>query len=361
MRRIAILLLALGIAHADKKAARPQKPKPAAGVKVWVHAPAEDLLGLFPDKGAGFLISIEEYEKLLALAKKTQQARAAAPPLAARLVRGVAAGRLEKDGLLRIEANYVAVVQGEGPSEVPFPLRGIALERIEVKGGAFAGDSLRFEKPGTYSVKVALSVRLEKTGDLRKAAFSLPPAAGHTLTIDLPAGTEGEVGPIVRAFTTASRGGRVTGYPDRNGVFTIWTRARSEARKLDPLLTGSFDAIAVLGEARTVVRTSLALEVLRAPLPFVDLLLAPGQTVRALSGKRIKTWRVERGAPDGDRLRINFVEPVEGAVAIRLETELPRGDGEVIEVPVVRVANAVRYRGTVGIAAQPQVRAPVAE
>ena len=65
-----ILLCALGIAGA-------QEPK------VWVHAPAEDLLGLFPKKGAGYLISIEEYRKLVELARKNQAAARERPPLGA--------------------------------------------------------------------------------------------------------------------------------------------------------------------------------------------------------------------------------------------------------------------------------------
>ena len=40
---ILITLLALGLS-----ASAQEKPR------VWVHAPAEDLLGLFPGKGAGF-------------------------------------------------------------------------------------------------------------------------------------------------------------------------------------------------------------------------------------------------------------------------------------------------------------------
>ena len=47
MRRFAILLLLASLAPAGDEP------------KVYVHAPTEDLLSLFPEKGAGFLITID--------------------------------------------------------------------------------------------------------------------------------------------------------------------------------------------------------------------------------------------------------------------------------------------------------------
>ena len=134
-------------------------------------------------------------------------------------------------------------------------------------------------------------------------------------------------------------------------------RQRAEARKLDPLLSATFDTVALLGEARTVIRTRLNLEVLRAPLERVMLRLAKGQTIRALSGKKIRTWRVTRGAAADatDQLEIRFVEPIQGTHQLNLEAELPR-DGATVEIPIVGVANAVRFRGLVGLMRQPEVR-----
>jgi len=337
-RALLILLLAATLA--------PAQDEP----KVWVHAPAEDLLGLFPEKGAGFLISIEEYRKLLGLARTHRDAQRERPPLAARLVRAVARGRLDGD-VLRIETTYGVVVQGDEPVDVPFPVHNAAIESIEVEGGEFSGSSLRFEKAGTYTVRAVISSRLRKSGEIRRVAFRLPPAAGHTLTLELPAGVEGEVGPIVRAFNTKDAASTVIGFPDHTGLFRLWVRPRAEARKLDPILSASFDTIATLAEARTITSTSLALEVLRAPIDGVAIRIGAGQNIRALSGKRIKSWRV-----DGDTLRVRFVEPVQGIVTLRLEAELPRGDGDQVEIPFPRVERAVRYRGTVGLRALPEVR-----
>ena len=119
MKHIALILLLAGIALAQDKP------------RVWVHAPAEDLLGLFPDKGAGFLISIDEYNRLLELARKNRDATTEQPPLDARLVRGTVTGKFDDKRLL-LEAEYTAVVQGERGAEIPFRVAGIALTSMEV-------------------------------------------------------------------------------------------------------------------------------------------------------------------------------------------------------------------------------------
>ncbi|MGQ0614476.1 MAG: hypothetical protein ACT4PV_12140 [Planctomycetaceae bacterium] len=342
MRRCAVLLLLFGLAAAQE---RPD---------VWVRAPADDLLSLFPAKGAGFLISLQEYETLLAKARENAAASEARPPLPARLVRGVSTARIEGD-VLSIEARYTAVVNGEGPAEVPFPVEGAALETVAAGGGALAGSSLRFPGPGTYEVVAMLSARLQRRDELRSLELSLPPASGQTVTLTLPAEVEGETGPIVRAFRTEGESAAVVGYPDGLGRFTLWFQPKSKAFRLAPLLSASFETLAEVGEARIAMRTRLLLEVLRAPMTRVDLSLPNGLTVRDLGGKGVKSWTIRRGET-GDLLEIAFVEPLQGALELTLDAELPRDGTERVELPVVRVPAAVRYRGTLAVGSRPEVR-----
>ncbi len=342
VRRGAILLLLFGLASAQE---RPD---------VWVRAPADDLLSLFPAKGAGFLISLSEYETLLAKARENEAAREARPPLPARLVRGVSTARIEGDVLL-IEARYTAVVTGEGPAEVPFPVEGAALETVEAGGGALAGSLLRFPGPGTYDVVATLSARLQRRDELRSLELSFPPASGQTVSLTLPAEVEGETGPIVRAFRTDGEGAVVVGYPDGQGRFTLWFRPKSKAFRLAPLLSASFETLAEVGEARIATRTKLLLEVLRAPMARMELGLPKGLTVRDLGGKGVKSWAIRRGEA-GDLLEIAFVEPLQGALEMTLDTELPRDGAARVELPLVRVPAAVRYRGTLAVGSRPEVR-----
>ncbi len=343
MKRLWLLLFA-GLAAAGDP---PPGPPPIDEPRVWIHAPAEDLL---PLKGAGFLITIEEYRKLLELARANDAVLREKPPFGGRLVRGACVARIDGE-VLRISAKYTAVVQGEGPVEIPFRVEGAALERI----ANLRGDALTFDTPGTYEVEAVISVKLAREGDLLRGSFRLPPAAGHTVAFDLPPEVEGEVGPIVRAFRSGADGGRVVGYPDETGLFQLWMKPLAPARRLDALLGASFETVAEVGEARTGLRTTLSLSILRAPVDGVELLLAPGQTVRALDGKGVKTWRLVRGAAD-DTIEVKFTEPMQETVTLTLETDLPRDRVETAEIPVVRVKGAVRYRGTVGVVARPEVR-----
>lgn len=343
MRRLSFLALG-ALAFAGDP---PPEPPPVTEPRVWVHAPAEDLL---PLKGAGFLITIEEYRKLLELARANDAAARERPPVAGRLVRGACEARIDGD-VMRIAAKYTAVVQGEGTVLVPFRVEGAALEPMP----ALRGDALVFDAPGTHEVETALSVKLAREGDLLRGSFRLPPAAGHAVTLQLPPDVEGEVGPIVRAFRSGVDGGKVVGYPDETGLFSVWMKPRSPARRLDALLGASFETVAEIGEARTSLRTSLVVSILRAPVDGVDLLLAPGQTVQALDGKGVKTWRLVRGAGE-DVIEVRFTEPLQETVTLALETDLPRDRVETAEIPVPRVRGAVRYRGTVGVVARPEVR-----
>lgn len=338
------LFLLAGLAAAGDP---PPEPPPFDEPKVWIHAPAEDLL---PLKGAGFMITIEEYRKLLDLARSNDLAAREKPPVAGRLVRGACEARIDGD-VLRIAAKYTAVVQGEGTVEIPFRVEGAALDAMPL----LRGDALVFDAPGTHEVEASVSVKLAREGDLLRGSFRLPPAAGHMVALDLPPDVEGEVGPIVRAFRSGEAGGRVVGYPDGTGLFQVWMKPRSPARRLDALLGASFETVAEIGEARTGLRTSLQISILRAPVDGVDLLLAPGQTVQALDGKGVKTWRLVRGAGE-DVIEVRFTEPLQETVTLALETDLPRDRVEAAEIPVVRVRGAVRYRGTVGVVTRPEVR-----
>jgi hypothetical protein len=341
MKRIAILFLA-SFALAEEPA------------KVWVRAPAEDLLPLFEKRGGGFLISLEEYERLVALARANERRLAERPPVAARLVRGAASARVEGDAL-RIEARYTAVVASDGPSEVPFSVEGLAIEEVSAGGGELAGSALRFDAAGTYDVRAVFSARLEARGDARGVELALPPASGQTVELEIPGEVEGEVGPVVRAFRSGPEGARVVGHPDGQGRFTLWFRPKARAFRLDPILSASFEARAELGEARTAAKIALQIEALRAPVERVELSIPKGLVIADLGGRGVRSWAVRRGG-DADALEVRFVEPLLGAAELSLEAELPRDGAATVEIPLVRVPAAVRFRGTVAIAAQPEVR-----
>jgi len=349
MKRTILALLVLVAAGAFAQDEKDEKPK------IWVHAPAEDLLALFPGKEEGFLISLKEYERLLAAAEAREATLREQSPLPARLVKGTATATV-KDDLLAMEASYVAVVSQDGPAEVAFPLQGIALESIAIDGGELAGESLRFSRRGTYSFTVNLSARMRKSGELFRAQFRLPPAAGQKVTLTLPAGVEGEVGPIVRAFKTGPKGGRVVGYPDETGLFTLWYRPRAPARDLAPLLAADFNVRAQVGEAGTVAKTDLAIAILRAPVDHVAILFPKGLTIRGLSGKRVKSWRLVRGEAGGDRLVVRLTEPVEGMVVLNVESEATREKADRAPIPIPRLPGAARYSGAVSVQAQRPVR-----
>ncbi|MHC4938977.1 MAG: hypothetical protein ACYTHK_08415 [Planctomycetota bacterium] len=341
MKKLAILLLMLAAALAQEQP------------KVWVHAPVEDLLALFPEKGAGFLISIEEYNKLRGLAEANRAANREKSPVDARLVRGTVHARLDGDQL-QLEAEYVAVSQADGASELAFPVGGAAL--LKVEGAAYAGGVLRFEKPGTYTVQVKLARRSVASADgIRRVSLLLPPAAAHTVTLDLPPNVEGEVGPIARSFASGADGGKVTGYPDRRGSFRFWMRPRTRARRLDPIVSSTFAVMASIGETRTLASTRLDLEVLRAPITKATIEVPTGQLVHALTGKGVKTWRLVRGEAR-DTIEVTFIQPVQNQVVLTLETELPRENAAQALLPFPVVRNAVRYRGTVGLVTRPEVR-----
>jgi len=53
--------------------------------------------------------------------------------------------------------------------------------------------------------------------------------------------------------------------------------------------------MASVGETRTLASTRVELEVLRAPIREAAIELPKGQLVHALTGKGVKTWRLERG------------------------------------------------------------------
>ncbi|MEM8883110.1 MAG: hypothetical protein AAGD14_03485 [Planctomycetota bacterium] len=338
-----LLLLALPLVAEDKP-------------RVWVHAPVEDLLALFPDKGAGFLISIEEFEKLRTLARNNRAVTESRAPVDARLVRGGGTAKLVEDRLV-VETTYTVVSKAPGATEIAFPVANIALLTVDTpEHVSYGGGMLRIEKPGNYEVKARLAcLARADTNGVRRTAFSLPPAAAHSLTLALPPQTEGEVGPIARAFRAGDAGGTVTGYPDRRGLFRVWMRPRTRAQKLEPIVSTTFGVMASVGETRTLASTQLEIRIERAPRTSLTLELPRRQLVHALTGKQVKSWRLVRAEPR-DRLEITLVQPFEGTLKLGLETELPRENPARARLPFPVVSDAVRYRGTVGLVKRPEVR-----
>ncbi len=327
--------------------------------KVWVHAPAEDLLALFPEKGAGFLISVEEYDRLRARAAANTAKQTDRPPLAAHLASGVVQGEIDGD-VLRLTGQYLAVVHRDGATSLPFRVQGAAVELVTVDGGDYVGGeyvdgALRFGGAGTYDVTARLSVKLTKNGERRHAKLQLPAAAGHKVVLKLPASVHGEVGPIVRQFKSGDAPSTVVGYPNEHGTFSVWLEPRSPARELSTILSGSFATEVSIGEARTVTKTKVGLLVQRASLRTVEFSLAKGQTIRGVTGKKIRSWRVVPGAVR-DTLAIAFIDPLQGRSIITIDTEAARGDKNTVDVAFVRLPEAVRYEGSVSLRTQHPVR-----
>ena len=96
-------------------------PAKTEGPRVWVRAPVQDLLALFPGKGAGFLISIDEYGDLVRRAEQNVRLAEARPPLAARIVRGTATAQVKDDEFLNIAAKYTVVVTNADRASAAIP------------------------------------------------------------------------------------------------------------------------------------------------------------------------------------------------------------------------------------------------
>ena len=124
-----------------------------------------------------------------------------------------------------------------------------------------------------------------------------------------------------------------------------WRRKVDDVRASQPLrLRGSITQLVGLGEDATQVNAEVQIEVVQGLAEEVRVKLPEQLTVNQVSGATVADWDVAN-----HELKVLFIEPVQDTARFTLSGELRLPRSGKLDVPLLRLPNAERETGGVGI------------
>lgn len=124
-----------------------------------------------------------------------------------------------------------------------------------------------------------------------------------------------------------------------------WRRKIDDARASQPLrLRGAVTQLVGLGEDATQLNAEVQVEVVQGVADEVRVQLPEQLTVNQVSGAMVADWDVA-----GNELKVLFIEPVQTSVRFTLSGELRIPRSGKLNIPIVRLPNAERETGGVGV------------
>ena len=124
-----------------------------------------------------------------------------------------------------------------------------------------------------------------------------------------------------------------------------WRRKIDDARASQPLrMRGAITQLVGLGEDATQLNAEVQVEVVQGVADEVRVQLPEQLTVNQVSGAMVADWDVA-----GNELKVLFIEPVQSSVRFTLSGELRIPRSGKLNIPIVRLPNAERETGGVGV------------
>jgi len=124
-----------------------------------------------------------------------------------------------------------------------------------------------------------------------------------------------------------------------------WRRKIDDARASQPLrMRGAITQLVGLGEDATQLNAEVLVEVVQGVADEVRVLLPDQFTVNQVSGAMVADWDVA-----GNELKVLFIEPVQSNARFTLSGELRIPRSGKLNIPIVRLPNAERETGGVGV------------
>ena len=124
-----------------------------------------------------------------------------------------------------------------------------------------------------------------------------------------------------------------------------WRRRIDDVRASQPLrMRGAITQLVGLGEDSTQLNAEVQVEVVQGVADEVRVQLPEQLTVNQVSGAMVADWDVA-----GNELKVLFIEPVQSSVRFTLNGELRIPRSGKLSIPLVRLPNAERETGGVGV------------
>ena len=231
---------------------------------------------------------------------------------------------------LRFEGTFQVRIQQKGPVQLPpLPFSGVVLEDLRINGQPDARiwqqDSkkqqqlrIAFDKPGEYTVTLALSCPVTKQGGWRRLTACLPAYGASRLALEnLPAGTALSVDSGDGPCTLREPSGIPVVFALQQNPFTLQWRPETGPAEIDRTLTVD----SVIGLTLTPARQRIFWEPVFSfsdqGRTVFDLEIPQDWQLESVSGANVRGWEKQTGA-ERQTLSIHLFKPAEKQETFRL-------------------------------------------
>ncbi len=330
---------------------------PPAREEKRVFVPYEDLEKALKDSGQGVFLPYREFLDMWNQLTAQKEKEKEKPPTDALLASAEYTGRVEAeaavlDAVLKIESFK------DGWSTLPLG-SGLNIGKAETGEATIRqsdhGPEVILPKKGTYTLKLSLFAKPQRSTGVTRLALRVPKAAVSRLDLKIPEhGWEfsaAEPG-VVYSAQSQQDGTTQLGvfFGERDAVTLEWKRAGEES-KLTPLLFAETQSHVDLSAGALHTKMDIRYAILRAGVASFELDVPTPHEVLNVTGDNIKEWNVEKAA-DGhtQTLKVALHAPAKKEFALGLELEAPvESLPATLHIPAVEAKNVVRQRGDVEI------------
>ncbi len=242
---------------------------------------------------------------------------------------------------------------------IDLPLAGVALSRLVEEGRMVPlqplaekeGVRIFLEGKGMHRLEVEMRVEATRAGGARQVSFALPSLPVAHLEVTLPdAQTELQVLHLERplVFRTTRAGERLQVPIGEGGQLSFRWQPMTMEGQVDRSLTVQSEAVFGVRLDRCELNWQLAFSFRGGARAAFDLLIPDGYEVERVTGDDVRGWSREE-----NRVQVELLTPAAGHAAIGLmlwRGEVMRPEAAVrLDVPFVRVPDAVRHTGRIAI------------
>jgi len=321
-------------------------------------AEVQDILGIKVEGVAGAELELDwrQFKALLewSVAQKKPKPEPVVLPADYMIASADYVGMLREEGAVFDLAMVIDVLKEQDWKRIPLLPATVALEKATLPAGchlnvAEGNYELLTAGKGRMEVALKFAAAVKEQAGAYQVGFNTMPSATTVLKLTVPskqvtvdvAGAQAVLPLEAGASETVVGASLPSGAPVR----ITWERALEAVEKVPAKLYAETATLAAVGEGILTCREQVSLSVLHTGIRSVTLSLPDGVSVLEVTGQAVHDWRVADGILD-----VRFEHDMLGNTGLSLTYERA-GVEAAAEVPVLRVPDAVREKGYIGIVA----------
>lgn len=318
----------------------------------------EDLLGVKVEKleGPEMTVTWPQFRALLEWSMEQKKPKKMAMPADFVIASADFSGVLRKEGAVFNLTMKIDLLQEEGWKRIPLLPTTVAVESADLPENCYlnvAGN--RYELittgKGRIEAKLKFAAAVAERAGAFQVNFDAEQSAIATLKLTVPEEkvTVNVAGAQAVLPLAAKEGETVVGasLPSGAPVRISWERALEEVEKVPPKLYASTHTLVAVAEASLTCRERVDLSILHTGIRSTWLTVPEGVSVLEVTGQAVHDWRVADG-----KMEVRFAHEVIGQTWVSVIYERTTAEEEAaVAIPVLRVAEAIREKGYIGIVA----------